>query len=26
VAIKANDSKSGLVEVEIGLNIYFSEG
>jgi len=26
VAIKAKDSKTGLVEVEIGLNIYFSEG
>ena len=26
VAIKAKDFRTGLVEVEIGLNIYFSEG
>ena len=26
VAIKTKDFKSGMVEVEIGLNIYFSEG
>ena len=26
LAIKAKDFKTGLVEVEIGLNIYFSEG
>jgi len=26
LAIKSKDIKSGLVEVEIGLNIYFSEG
>jgi Tfp pilus assembly protein PilO len=26
LAIRAKDLKSGLVEVEIGLNIYFSEG
>jgi Tfp pilus assembly protein PilO len=26
LAIKYKDAKSGLVEVEIGLNIYFSEG
>jgi hypothetical protein len=26
LAIKSKDIKSGMVEVEIGLNIYFSEG